>query len=70
MTEIIKPAALLCWSLYVNCPHCEHQIDLSDIDYDSAVATALFNNRWDELKGHEVACPSCKREFEIAGVEY
>ncbi len=70
MTEIIKPTAILYWSLDVSCQHCEHQIDMAILDDDSAVATALFNNRWDKLKGHEVACPSCKREFEIAGVEY
>lgn len=68
--EIIKPSAVLSWSLYATCPHCNETMDLADIEDDNAVPVALFTNRWNELVDYEVTCSGCGREFRIAGVEY
>ena len=68
--EITKPTAVLSWSLYATCPHCNETMDLADIDDDNAVPSALFTNRWGDLADYEVACRGCSRYFEIEGVEY
>lgn len=62
--------AYLSWSLDVDCPKCEEEIDLCINDCDQVVSGAIFNNKWDDLKGHVVTCIKCKHEFVLGGVEY
>jgi C4-type Zn-finger protein len=64
--------ALLSWSLNVECPHCEEDFDLQEFDheYDNRFADALFNNRWEDVNGSEVSCPTCNQEFTITKIEY
>ena len=62
--------AQLSWSLDIECPHCEGDIDLADCDDDTEFARAIFNNKWADLKGAEVTCPHCQEEFLIDEVEY
>lgn len=62
--------ANLSWSLYVECPECKQDFDVSDQDSEYVVAKAIFNNKWDDLIGYEVVCPHCQHKFELTGVEY
>lgn len=64
--------ALLDWSLYVDCPHCEESVDLveTDCDNDYSIANKVFSNKWDEVKGQTVTCPNCREQFELSGMEY
>ena len=66
----VDPTAYLSWSLDVDCPHCKESVDLSDNDDENTVFSAIFNNDWGNLKGHEVTCPHCAAEFKISEVEY
>ena len=68
--EAVKPAAQLDWSLYVECPKCQHYFDLGDDDPDYCVSKSIFNNDWGALKDYETECPSCGFEFQISGAEY
>lgn len=62
--------AMLVWHLFIDCPKCGEQIDLSDIDEEGWVSEPIFNNRWDDLNGEEVECPECDHTFTIDDVEY
>ena len=63
--------AILEWSLRVPCPKCLEGNDLTDNDDESLLATKIFSNRWDEVKGHECTCSECGHEFILdGGVEY
>jgi ribosomal protein S27E len=62
--------ALLSWSLWVDCPECDDETICLCDGSDNTIAKAIFNNNWDNLKGHEVECPYCGKTFAIEKVEY
>ena len=63
--------ATLWWSLWVDCPKCGKENDLSDADDEHWLSTRIFTNRWPEVKGHECTCAECGHEFILdGGVEY
>lgn len=68
----MKADARLSWNLFIDCPHCGETMDLADSDYDCEgyISRPIFNNEWDKLSGHIVACGHCEKEFEIDAVEY
>lgn len=70
MNSVKKPLAFLNFSLYVNCPHCDELMDLSENDFDYIVTNALFDNRWDDLNGYDTSCPKCDTDFQIEKVVY
>jgi ssDNA-binding Zn-finger/Zn-ribbon topoisomerase 1 len=65
----ITPTAQLRWSLDVECPKCEGEVDLSEGD-DGTYSVPIFNNKWDDLEGEHAVCPHCDHEFRIKKVEY
>lgn len=58
------------WHLNVQCPYCLKSFDLVDYDDDGRCAKVIFNNQWDKLKGENLICPHCGRDFEIKEVVY
>lgn len=62
--------AWLDWSLDIQCPKCEEYTDLADGDDDGVYSSAVFNNNWDAVKGHEVTCKHCKHEFILDEIQY
>jgi len=65
--------AFLDWSLDVDCPHCGENVDLVRLERDggdNSIATRIFTNNWDALKGWDVECPNCKHDFTLDHVEY
>lgn len=68
----MKPTAYLEWSLNVDCPHCDVDIDLAGLEFDERypIAKHIFTNNWDMLRDYKVECPHCKHEFEIKEVVY
>ena len=64
--------AQLEWSLMLTCPNCEEDIDLASGDHDAEnhISYAIFNNKWDDLRGHEIECQNCGHEFKLESVEY
>lgn len=64
--------AYLEYSVNVDCPKCEESNDITDSEHDTEceVPKALFNNKWDDLKGFDVTCEHCGHEFKIEEVEY
>jgi len=64
--------ANLDWSLAVDCPNCEVNIDLVkyDSNNDYLIANRIFKNEWDKLAGYEITCPHCAHEFKLDNVEY
>lgn len=67
-----KPIANLDWSLYVECPKCKCENDLSDSQHDTEndIARHIFCNDWDVLQNWEVTCEICGHEFQIEKVVY
>jgi DNA-directed RNA polymerase subunit RPC12/RpoP len=65
-----KNVARLSANLYVDCPACDATLDLFDADDDQLASTAIFSNKWEDLKGEEYTCPDCYHEFKIDDVEY
>ena len=59
------------WSLKVECPNCQEDLDLATGDYDNDLELSdhVFNNKWEKLKGFVVKCESCKKEFKIRNIE-
>jgi hypothetical protein len=70
LNSVKKPLAQLHYSLYVNCPHCDELMDLSEKDPDYIIVYALFNNCWDDLNGYDTVCPKCGTDFQIEKVIY
>ncbi len=70
--SINKSVAVLNWSLYVYCPHCDKPNDLADPEHDTEhdIARHIFTNAWDKLKDWDVECQHCGYEFQLEGVEY
>ena len=62
--------ALLDWSLNIDCPKCGNENDISRNDDDNIISNAIFNNKWDELKGYEAKCYMCGHDFIVDEVEY
>ena len=62
--------ATLDWSLTTECPKCYENFDLATEDYENTISNAIFNNRWDSLRGLEVTCPECLHEFKLTVIEY
>jgi len=65
-----RPRPLLSWSLTVECPFCERELDESEIDQDGEIARKIFSNQWDKIEGEKIECPGCCHEFELGEVEY
>ena len=67
-----KNIAHLNWSLDITCPECSCVFDLgnSGNDDEGGISTKIFNNKWDDLKGHRVVCPNCDKTFLIDEVIY
>lgn len=65
-----KPTAFIEWSLNVECPECGEDTDLASQDDIEWFSAAIFNNKWDTLKGSVATCEHCRHEFAISGVEY
>ena len=68
-----KTIAFLDWSLDVDCPNCNETVDLVRLEADAgdnSISGRIFTNNWDALKGWDVECPHCKRDFKIDRVEY
>jgi len=71
--EAIKRAvAQFDWSLYIECPHCKNDIDLCEYDREIGgdISRIVFSDEPEKLKGFEITCPECGKEFEIEGLEY
>ncbi len=66
----VKPSADLRWSLDIECPKCNAEIDLAAGDDDNTYSNAIFNNKWDDLVDEEITCPECGHIFLIGSVEY
>ena len=65
--------AFVDWSLDIECPHCEKEIDLVDYESnseDNYLSVKIFTNKWDEISGFLVECPHCHHDFQIDKVEY
>jgi len=62
--------AWLSFSVDAECPYCKERVDIARYDPDTIVASAIFRNAWDDLKGYEIDCPSCMKQFVIGKVEY
>lgn len=69
---MLSATASLSWNLFIECPHCREDVDLSDEphDEDGRFSTPLFNNEWEKIEGLEVDCPKCKNTFTVSSVEY
>lgn len=66
-----KETAYLQYTVDIECPHCEMVFDLVEHnDDDGVISTPIFNNEWDDLKGLEVVCDHCSKEFILEKVEY
>ena len=67
-----NPTANLSWSLYVDCPKCDHTNDLADSIHDTEnhIAGYIFSNNWAVLTRWEVRCEKCTHKFFIGKVEY
>ena len=65
----MKKIANLDWKLMVYCDCCE-AIDLAEHDDDLKYTFAIFNNKWDDLKGEEFYCPKCGEKIFIEEVVY
>ena len=66
----MKARAVLDWHLWTKCPYCGHDFDLADFDEEGQWSKPLFTNKWDDMKGAEVECPSCGEVSELGEVEY
>lgn len=64
------PIARLSWELYVDCPHCGATFDAVTVDHENSIARRVFTNAWDDVKGVEIECPKCDKEFELGVIEY
>lgn len=65
-----KADAYLNASLMVSCPYCNNRFDLFFYDDDNIFTFPIFNNKWNDLKGQDVECPRCEKEFLIDQVEW
>ncbi len=65
-----KPKVELIFSLTVDCPGCEEEIDLTDGEFENLYVDPIFTNEWEALEDEEVECPHCEIKFQIDGVEY
>lgn len=65
-----EASAQISWSLDIECPECEIEFDLSEFDSDNLFGNAIFENRWEDVKGQEVCCPECNSEFKVKEIEY
>ena len=69
--EMKKASPIVQCSLDVECPNCGYWFNLFENDDDNIYQGAIFNNRWDDLKGKdEHTCPNCRKEFEIESIIY
>ena len=67
-----KRASLtVCYSLEIDCPYCNAQLDLCDEDDERGrLSSPIFNNRWEDLVGENVKCPDCEKIFIISKVGF
>jgi glutaredoxin len=68
-----QATAFLEYSINVDCPHCENDVDLLDVESnagDNSISARVFTSEWDQLKGWPIECPHCHTDFELARLEY
>lgn len=72
MSEESTNIAVLSYHLFVDCPKCNEQLDLSDSPHDDEgyFSTSIFNNRWSDLDDSEVTCEHCNHQFTVAEIIY
>ena len=69
--ETLESADLIIgYSLEIDCPYCNAELDLSDQDENRCFSGPIFNNRSDDLVGEIVNCPDCRKEFIIENVGF
>ena len=57
----------------IECPECEHELCLTDGDYEGHFMELLFTNKGiiqTALAGEIIECPECEKEFKITGTDY
>ena len=71
--------AILDISIWVDCPHCEHYINLLDTDdtngHDhneegSILTQACGDGCWSEFEVEDVTCSKCKEAFSVKELEW
>lgn len=68
-----KAIAFLEYSINVDCPHCEEDIDLVDMESNSGdhdISNLVFRGAWDSLINWDIDCPHCKQAFQLEKLEY
>ena len=65
-----KPKIRLNFSMWVNCPYCDNDIDVLDQDIDNLFSEPLFNNDLDKVKDYDIYCDQCDEHFKNDGIEY
>lgn len=75
MSKSISPRLEI--SLYVECPHCDHDIDLFDdenlTDEGWLYSKALPDGHWSQEHPKfelNYTCPQCEKEIQLKGIEY
>ena len=59
------------YTLNLECPYCDAQIDFSGLpDHEADISRLIFNNKWEAIDGMEMECNSCLKEFTIDKIEY
>lgn len=69
MSEHRTATAYFVWSLGICCPHCGHDIELSDSDDYQRFLNPLIDNKWDELKDVKIVCDFCGDEIYIKEIQ-
>ena len=73
-----KVTGVVCFQVYVICPHCKKVIDIMDMEnrvYDSnffiklILGTSITPSNWRNI-GLDIECHKCKKEFELKNAEY
>lgn len=57
-------------SVDIDCPECNHTLDLLHNDDENIVTDAIFGNLWEDLAGYDITCTKCGHEFLVDEIEY
>lgn len=70
-SEIYSATLHFHYTLNLECPYCDAQIDFSGLsDHEATISNLIFNNKWESIAGMEMECDSCLKEFTIEKMEY